>query len=56
MLPRPRIRKELADLIRQCSANINQAEHDGNVILMVSEIQNKRDLINLAITESTLCK
>lgn len=56
MLPRPRIRKELADLIRQCSASINQAEHDGNVMLMVSEIQNKRDLINLAIQESTLCK
>ena len=56
MLPVPKIRKELADAIRQCSVDINLAEQNGNVLEMVREIQNKRNLLNLAIKESTLCK
>jgi hypothetical protein len=52
MLPKPTIRKELADEIRECSALINQAELNGEVFVMVQQIAHKNQLIRQAFIES----
>jgi len=53
-LPRPKIRKELKEQIRQCLVAINHAERDGQVHQLYIEISKKNKLIDQAFVESKM--
>jgi len=51
-LPRPKIRKELKEQIRQCLVAINDAERNGQVHQLYIEVSKKNQLIHQAFVES----